>query len=122
MSDFLSQLTMRVYQGRRLIYEASPDELDGLSRNVYLGSLDYRDSVNLTVELDVPITLGNEYANRVGEVDWVFTVETYHESSDKPSSNPKTGDYIIMGAAALMAISGAALLILFISKRRKNRK
>lgn len=38
------------------------------------------------------------------------------------SSNPWTGDYIIMAAGALMVVSGVALLILLIIKCRKDHK
>ncbi len=31
MSDFLAQLTMRVYNGGELVYNATPDQTDGLS-------------------------------------------------------------------------------------------
>lgn len=75
MQDFLSQLTMRIYNGDELIYEASPDEAGALADNVLLGTLLNGESLDLTVELDVPIEMGNEYANRVGEVDWVFLAE-----------------------------------------------
>lgn len=75
MQDFLSQLTMRIYNGEELIYDASPDEAGALVNNVLLGTLIKGESLNLKVELDVPIELGNEYANRVGEVDWVFLAE-----------------------------------------------
>ena len=75
MQDFLSQLTMRIYNGDDLIYEASPDEAGALVNNVFLGTLSTSESLALRVELDVPIELGNEYANRVGEVDWVFLAE-----------------------------------------------
>ena len=75
MQDFLSQLTMRIYNGDELIYEASPDEAGALVNNVLLGTLSTGESLTLKVELDVPIELGNEYANRVGEVDWVFLAE-----------------------------------------------
>ena len=75
MEDFLSQLSMVVRLDGRVIYSASPDELDGLSSNVLLGTLDYGEAVKLDVDLTMPIDLGNEYANRIGEVDWVFTVE-----------------------------------------------
>ena len=34
MSDFLSQLSMRVYNGGQLIYNATPDKLDGLKEKV----------------------------------------------------------------------------------------
>lgn len=77
MQDFLSQLTMRVYNGDKLIYDASPDEAGALAKNVFLGQLHKGESLDLTVELDVPIELGNKYANRVGEVDWVFLAECY---------------------------------------------
>jgi hypothetical protein len=75
MQDFLSKLTMRIYNGEQLIFEASPDEAGALINNVLLGTLSSGESLNLKVELDVPIELGNEYANRVGEVDWVFLAE-----------------------------------------------
>lgn len=75
MQTFLRQLTMRIYNGEQLIYEASPDRAGGLVNNVLLGNLSTGESLTLKVELDVPVTLGNEYANRVGEVDWVFLAE-----------------------------------------------
>lgn len=75
MQDFLSMLTMRIYNGEDLIYNASPDEADILADNVLLGTLSSGESLNLKVELDVPVELGNVYANRVGEVDWVFLAE-----------------------------------------------
>ena len=37
MTDFLSQLSMTVKQGDRVIYQASPDELNGLAQNVLQG-------------------------------------------------------------------------------------
>lgn len=75
MRDFLSKLTMRIYNGGELIYEASPDEAGALVDNVFLGSLKNGGELSLRVELDVPAELGNQYANRVGEVDWVFLAE-----------------------------------------------
>lgn len=75
MQDFLSQLTMRIYNGSELIYESSPDQVGALAENVPLGTLSAGEALTLTVELDVPFELGNEYANRVGEVDWVFLAE-----------------------------------------------
>lgn len=79
MHDFLSQLSMTVKNGAEVIYNASPDELGGLTENVYLGTLRKDESLKLDVELNVPITIGNEYANRIGEVDWVFVVEGFDD-------------------------------------------
>lgn len=80
MADFLSQLSMRVWNGAELIYEASPDETDGLTENKFLGMFRTGETATLRVELVVPIEMSNEYANRAGEVDWVFHVEAYNES------------------------------------------
>ena len=77
MQDFLSKLTMRIYNGGTLIYNASPEEAGALVNAVLLGSLGKGESLDLRVELDVPASLDNRYANRVGEVDWVFLAECF---------------------------------------------
>lgn len=116
MKDFLSQLNMQVWDGEKRIYNASPDETAQLSDRVYLGSLRRFKSMTLDVELRIPITLGNKYADRIGEVDWVITFEAF----DDPSENPKTGDYIMI-AVAVMAVSALALVVLFAAKKRKKK-
>ena len=80
MTEFLSQLSMKVWNGTELIYDSSPDQLDGLQNNTLLGTFRTGDTTTLKVELTVPIELDNRFANRVGEVDWIFHVEAYNES------------------------------------------
>ena len=80
MTEFLSKLSMKVWNGTELIYDASPDRLDGLKDNTLLGTFRTGDTTILKVELTVPIELDNRFANRVGEVDWIFHVEAYNES------------------------------------------
>ena len=119
MSDFLSQLYMEVWQGDKCIFTGSPDELDGLKNNVLLGTVARFKSTTLTIKLEVPAELGNEYANRVGEVDWVFTAEELD-----PQGNPKTGDtsnltlWICVMVVCLAAIAVVAFLVL--KKKRQN--
>lgn len=83
MQDFLSKLHMTVKHGEgetaTVLFNASPEKLDGLKENVLLGKLKSGLQTELNVELTVPMELGNEYANRIGEVDWVFTVEEVSE-------------------------------------------
>ncbi|MBS6396741.1 MAG: Cna B-type domain-containing protein [Clostridiales bacterium] len=79
MHDFLSQLSMKVWNGSNLIYEESPDKLDGLAENVFLGSIRKGETIKLNVELDVPIEMDNEYSSRIGEVDWVFVIEGFDD-------------------------------------------
>ena len=80
MTEFLSKLSMKAWNGTELIYDASPDQLDGLKSNKLLGTFRTGETATLKVELSVPIELDNKYANRVGEVDWIFHVEAYNES------------------------------------------
>lgn len=128
MADFLAQLSMKVYNGKELIYEASPDELDGLAENVLLGTFRHGESTTLTVELEVPIELGNKYANRVGEADWIFTVEALDdpepaepESTEEPSDIKvdvkPTGDdsnlglYIVLGLICIVVLLATGIYI-----------
>lgn len=119
MSDFLSKLYMEVWQGDSCIFTGSPDELDGLKNNVLLGTVARFKSTTLTIKLEVPAELGNEYANRVGEVDWVFTAEELD-----PQGNPKTGDtsnltlWIVVMVVCLVAIAVVAFLVL--KKKKRN--
>ena len=119
MSDFLSQLSMQVYkQDGTCIFSGSPNELDGLKNNVLLANVPRGKSITLTVVLGVPTTMGNDFANRVGEVDWVFTAEELD-----PQGNPKTGDtsnltlWIVVMVVCLAAIAVVAFLIL---KKKKK--
>ncbi len=88
MTDFLSQLHMTVTNRGEVLFDASPDEEAGLSSNVFLGRLREGYSLELEIVLTVPTSLGNEYANRVGEVDWVFVVEERDDTTPPPETEP----------------------------------
>lgn len=119
MSDFLSKLYMEVWQGGTRIYTGTPDQLDGLKNNVLLANVPRGKSVELTVVLGVPLDLDNKYANRVGEVDWVFTAEELD-----PQGNPQTGDtsnlvlWIVVMVLCLVAVAVVAFLVL--KKKKQN--
>lgn len=116
MQDFLSQLTMTVKQGDKVLFSASPDELDGLKENVLLGTFPGRSKTILTVELSVPFELGNEYANRVGEVDWVFTAEEV----TKTVQTGDDSDLILWAALMTLSLVTAAGVILSLNRKNKE--
>ena len=133
MANFLAQLSMKVYQGEKVLFEASPDELGGLDENVLLGELRQGETATLTVELSIPIELGNEYASRVGEVDWVFSVEALYDPEEEPegseSSVPDsipavgggTGDNSQIGLyIVLVLICGVVLLVIRKHDKKQN--
>ena len=116
MQDFLSQLSMTVKQGDKVLFSASPDELDGLKENVLLGTFPGRSKTILTVELSVPFELGNEYANRVGEVDWIFTAEEV----TKTVQTGDDSDLILWAALMTLSLVTAAGVILSLNRKNKE--
>ena len=78
MHDFLSQLNLTVKNGDTVVYSGSPNELTSGFEGadpVYLAKISKGGSTTLDIALEVPLELNNEYANRIGEVDWVFLIE-----------------------------------------------
>lgn len=115
MQDFLAQLTMTITWNGQVIYQASPDQAGALAQNVLLGEFAPGESRDLIVELNVPITMGDEYMNRSGEVDWVFVVE------ELDSKMSQTGDGIpVFALAGVVVVS--ALLVIVLAVMRRARK
>jgi len=121
--DFLSQLSLTVTQVEdTLLFDAPANETAQLTDWVYLGTLYSGGEVTLNVTLDVPITLGNEYADSIGYINWQFMVEELPVEPSHPKP-PQTGDtsnvYLYAG---LMGFSFVALILLLILFKRRKKK
>ena len=109
-ADFLNQLRMTVTAGSKEIFDAPAGVQDGLAENVLLGSFRQGGGTDLTVTLEVPIELGNEYMGRMGTVPWVFLAEEV-----AGGDTPETGDWfrpaLWCGIAALIVACIAWMLL-----------
>lgn len=90
---FLSQLRLIVEQvsgdRRDRHFEAAAHETAGLTDWVLLGTVPYNDNEVLELTLDVPITLGNEFQDAVGHLEWEFKVEEVDDSNPNNSNSDK---------------------------------
>lgn len=121
--DFLHQMTLTVKRvgksSDKDLFQAPADETAQLTDWVLLGTVYKGGKITLDVTLNVPIEMDNEYANQIGYLDWEFKVE---EIPDDPNA-PKTGDtFPLLVMITVMALSIAALAVLFVyTRKRKSR-
>ena len=125
--EFLSKLRLSVKKSNdnemAYMFDSTADKTDGLTDWVLLGTLYSGGEVNLDVKLEVPTSLGNEYAEKIGKLTWEFKVEErpIEPSDPKP---PQTGDNSSILVYIIFAVSLCATVIFFILliKRKENKE
>lgn len=117
--EFLSQMNMTVLgKGDTKLFEAPADQTAQLTDWVYLGSVHSGGEIVLDVTLEVPITMGDEFQNQAGYIDWEFKV------NEIPADEvPQTGDTmeVILYSALIILCLAAIILLLLAGKKKKNK-
>ena len=112
--EFLSQMTLTVKNASTELFEAPADQTAQLTDWVCLGTLSAGGELDLDVELNVPIEMGNDWQHQIGYLDWQFKVEEIPDT-------PKTGDnndlLLYGGLLVVSLILLAAVLVVY--KRKK---
>lgn len=121
----LSQLDLTVrYAGNQEMapmFAASAAETAQLSDWVCLGTIYSGGKIDLDVILHVPASLGNEFQDAIGFLNWEFRVEELPVSGDDPQV-PATGDHFaVVHFAVLALISGTAAFTTALLKRKADR-
>ena len=86
--DFLNKLELTIKENGAELYRGPAG---AAAEDFLVKTLSYNSSIELDLTLKMPIELGNEYANRVGEVDWVFTYSGWDDeepTTAKPTTAP----------------------------------
>ena len=114
--EVLKQMTLTVKKNAdAVLFEAPANETAQLTDWVLLGTLSAGGQANLDVTLNVPIEMGNEFANQIGYLDWQFKIEEIPET-------PKTGDeanLMLYGTMALISLM-ALVAVAVVYKRKKT--
>lgn len=116
--EFLSQMTLNVKaaDGAEL-FDAPADQTAQLSDWVCLGTFKSGANTSLDVSLNVPVTMGDDFQQAIGYLDWEFMVEEFPVDD----TNPKTGDETPIALyVTVCAVSAAAIIVLLLTRRKKE--
>lgn len=124
-ADFLSKLHLTVAKSENnemsYMFDAAADQTAGMTDWICLGTLYSGGEVNLVLNLDIPLDLGDEYQDAIGKIDWEFKAEEFPVEPDDPRP-PQTGDNSYIYLYIMFAALSVMVLLFAVHKIRKRAK
>ena len=124
--EFLNQMKLTVTAEDEKLFDAPADKTDGLTDWVSLGTFKKGADTELDVMLDVPVTMGNDFQNRIGKLNWTFKVAEYpipEEEKEREKDTPATGDRNQMAVPVIIGLASmAGIAVLLKVKKRSEEK
>ncbi len=118
---FLSQMNLTVMHNDDPLFSAPANETADLTDWVCLGTYASGAKTDLTLTLDVPITLDTSFEDAVGLLGWEFKVEEI-PLEEQPDTNDDLGmlSYLWIGFAAAAVILIVVLLLLYRKRKQED--
>ena len=117
---FLSQMSMTVKQdGDSILFAAPANQTAQMTDWVYLGTFYSGAEIDLNVTLNVPITMGNDFQDAIGSLQWEFKVEELPVDPDDPKP-PQTGDDLLPMLLAVTSIGALAIVVILVALKRNK--
>lgn len=113
--EFLSQMTLTVQAPTSTLFDAPAHETAQLTDWTELGTIAPGGDLELTVTLNVPLTMGNDLRSGIGYLDWQFKAQELEDPT------PPTGDVcapLLWPLMVTLSLGGIAFLL----SRRKHRE
>jgi len=121
--ELLSQMKLTVKQnGVSTLFEAPADETAQLSDWVYLGAMHSGGEMTLDVTLEVPITMGDEFQNKAGYIDWEFKAEEIPRDPNVPQTGDISGVFLYSALLICSLAALAIIILLFVRTKKKEKK
>lgn len=120
--DFLSQMKLTVQQmDDSVLFDAPANQTAQLDDWVYLGTVYSGGEITLDVMLQVPITMGNDFQNKIGYIDWEFKVEEFPIESTDPTPPPTGDQNNVLLYSGILCVSLAGLIVLLLAAVHKRK-